>query len=138
MLYTYEHFYHLLRAFNDEMYIRIDGKQLYVIYKTKQLQNAMYVTDFWRELALRNGLKGLHLVAVLQSEVTWDPASLGFDAITISNQTKLLNNFKQCGVPPRWNLTRLPATAYKKMLGYPLHVYSYENALPHFLQDAPS
>lgn len=127
-----KHFYTLLEAFSDDRYITVDGKPIFLVYKPKQLPDAVRVTDFWRELAHRNGLKGLHLVAVLQSEKPWDPQTLGFDAITVSNQTRIVDIMKhKCNFP--LNIIKSAQHKYKEIRKYPAKVYSYKDALPYFL-----
>ncbi len=129
------HFYALLGAFQDDRYVRVEGKPLFVIYRPQKLPDAKRVIDFWKELAVKEGLAGLHLVGVTQNE-TWNPREYGFDAMTVSNQTKL----RQVRSPSllRWLYRRLLRTSfmsavYKRVLRRPVHVYEYEEALPHFL-----
>ena len=59
-----EHFSCLLKAFTDSRYIKVDGKPLFLIYKPWQIPELERVLDFWRELAISTGLKGLHIVSV--------------------------------------------------------------------------
>lgn len=135
-----KHFYTFLEAFSDDRYLKVDGKPIFVVYKPRKLPDAKRVTDFWRELAHRSGLKGLHLVAVLQSESIWDPKDYGFDSITISNQTKIADVM---GMPSKSILTntvrRYLPILRKKMVAPPPHlqVYSYKKALPYFLEEVP-
>lgn len=127
------HFNYLLSAFSDERYIKVDGKPLYLVYRPHKLPDAKRVTDFWRELALKAGLKGLHLVACLHNEDAWDPAQMGFDAVNISNQIKITEV-----TPPTWTgrLVSSLRMRYRKALGYPLHIYAYKDAMRHFLDGA--
>ena len=129
-----KHFYTLLEAFSDDRYLKVDGKPIFVVYKPRKLPDAKRVTDFWRELAHRSGLKGLHLVAVLQSESPWDPRDLGFDAVTISNQIKIADivTARRKFFPK--NLVGALCDNYKKFFKQPLNVYLYKDALPYFLQ----
>ena len=53
------------------------------------LPDARKTTDFWRELASKAGLKGLHIVGVTH-DVDWNPSEHGFDAVTIS---RMLTSF---------------------------------------------
>lgn len=127
------HFNYLLGAFSDERYIKVDGKPLFLVYQPHKLPDAKLVTDFWRELALKAGLKGLHLVACLHNENAWDPAQLGFDAVNISNQVKIMEV-----APPTWTgrLARYLRIRYRKALGHPPHIYAYKDAMRHFLDGA--
>src|SRR5262249_26617868 len=56
------HFYTLLRAFADSRYITVDSKPILIIFRPLNLPDPRHVTDFWRNLAHKEGLKGLHLV----------------------------------------------------------------------------
>jgi len=73
------HFYTLLKAFIDKRYITVDGKQVFLIYQPLNIPDVHRMTDLWRELALREGLAGLHLVGV-HSPPDWIPQHDGFDA----------------------------------------------------------
>jgi len=74
------HFDALLPAFTDKRYVTVDGKPLFLVYRWDEIPNVREVTDFWRTLALKAGLKGLHLVAVLHHKDDWNPGDHGFDA----------------------------------------------------------
>lgn len=61
-----EHFEFLLRFFSDERYIKVDGKPMLVIYKTKDIPNADNMISHWNLLAVKNGFsKGLYIVETL-------------------------------------------------------------------------
>ena len=55
------HFQYALRAFQDERYITVDGKPLFVIFDPYALPQDFI--PYWRELAEQAGLKGIHFVA---------------------------------------------------------------------------
>lgn len=73
------HFYELLKAFSDDRYAKVDGKPLFVIYRPMEIPDVTRVTDFWRQLALRSGLKGLYLVGISHFD-SFNPENSGFDA----------------------------------------------------------
>jgi len=128
------HWEFLTEAFRDRRYITVDGAPLFVVYAPRELPDARRVTDLWRELAIRAGFPGLHLVAVSQAEGAWDPRALGFDAIAVSNQTKIAI------LPSRSvleALTKRVRAGYRTLRGRPLDVHRYEDALSYFLEDAP-
>ena len=128
------HFRILLEAFADERYITVDGAPLFVVYAPHELPDARRVTDLWRKRALEAGLPGLHLVAVSQGGAL-DPVELGFDAVAISHQTTIMDL-------PSMNyldaVARRVRAGYRKLLGRPVHVYRYEDALAHFLEEVPA
>lgn len=134
------HFYTLLRAFADSRYITVDGKPVLIIFRPLNLPDAPNVTDFWRNLAHKEGLKGLHLVAQLESDQHegWDAAANGFDAVTLCNQSKILV------VPPKDILSRFRwgmlgnskiQEFYTEILQRPFRVFRYEDALPYFVMN---
>ena len=127
------HFQYLLTAFQDKRYVKVDGKPLFLVYRPKWIPEAPRVTDFWRELALKAGLPGLHLVACLHNEDAFDPRKLGFDAVNISNQVRIMEV-----EPKTWagRTARAMRLRYRKARGQPPHVYPYKDAMRHFLDGA--
>lgn len=119
-----KHFEHLLPAFQDERYIRVDGKPVFVIYRPMEMPDVHRVMDLWREMAVAAGLTGLHLVAVEGPD--WIPQEHGFDASITPR------------LPPRrgWVSWRNPIKKliqkYQEMKGYPT-IHSYEAILPDLL-----
>lgn len=53
------HFEYTLPFFQDERYIRIDGKPLYVIYRPELFPKIDKMIDLWNKLAKQNGLDGI-------------------------------------------------------------------------------
>jgi hypothetical protein len=86
------HFNYLLKAFTDDRYLKVDGKPLFFVYRPKELPNSLQVTDLWRELAIKAGLKGLYIVG--QSYGDWNAQEHGFDASTL---VKMLSTRKKPG-----------------------------------------
>jgi len=72
------HFYTVLDAFRDSRYIHIDGKPVFMVFRAGELPDPGLFTDYWRELAIKAGLKGIYFIA-LQTQF-WDPRLNGFDA----------------------------------------------------------
>lgn len=118
------HFNFLLRAFKDSRYIRTDGKPVFVVFRPMEIPNVKEVMDFWRELAVKSGLNGLHLVGITNSE--WNPQMHGFDA-SIAQTLPGLRGWVSWRTP----IKRLIQT-YQKMMGYPT-IYSYEKSIPRLL-----
>ena len=59
------HFQYLLPAFKDPRYIRVDGKPMFLIYRTKSIERLADMVAYWRRRAAECGLPGLHLVSML-------------------------------------------------------------------------
>lgn len=57
------HFNAVLPAFKDKRYITCEGKPIFVIYQAAQLPDAKHFIELWQELARKNGLKGIYLIA---------------------------------------------------------------------------
>jgi len=53
------HFNYLLTFFKDENYIANNGKPLLVIYRPELIENLNDMLDYWNELAIAYGFKGL-------------------------------------------------------------------------------
>lgn len=61
------HFKYLLSAFNDQRYIRVDGKPLFYIYAPQFIPNSNEFIDTWQQLAKEYGLDGIHFVGMVSS-----------------------------------------------------------------------
>jgi lipopolysaccharide biosynthesis protein len=73
------HFYAVLESFNDERYIKIEGKPVFIVYNPHDLPESKVFTDCWREMAVKTGLKGLYFIGHSSSD-SWVPNEHGFDA----------------------------------------------------------
>jgi len=120
---TDAHFRYLAAAFADHRYLRVDGKPFFVIYKPKDLSNE--VTDHWRELAVKEGLGGLYLVAVVEfCDMAWDFKAHGFDALAPLTIDRCLLVEQS---PKRWWLKQ----RIRKMMGWPEQLYDYAEIRSH-------
>jgi lipopolysaccharide biosynthesis protein len=71
----------LARAFQDDRYIRVDGRPLFLVYRALLLPDPARTTAIWREEARRLNLGDLFLCRVESfSDERDDPTILGFDA----------------------------------------------------------
>ena len=123
------HFKYLLTAFRDHRYITVEGKPLIIIYKPLKLPNAKKWLDFWRESALKAGLKGLYILGT--NMVDFDNAEkLGLDGAMIStlgvvsSKNPLENEIKRLA----WSVKR------RLSLGGP-RVIQYSEAVKHLVMD---
>ncbi|WP_159656133.1 glycoside hydrolase family 99-like domain-containing protein [Vibrio atypicus] len=73
-------FYDLLRHFKDQRYLTVDGKPFIVIYRPDIIPDIKGLTKLWRELAKKEGLPGLHMVAT-NSFGFREYSELGFDGL---------------------------------------------------------
>ena len=76
------HIENLLPAFRDPRYLRVDGKPLFLVYKTNLLPDPKKTAQIWRQAAEKAGIGGLYLVTVENSYLGDAPApvDIGFDA----------------------------------------------------------
>jgi hypothetical protein len=136
------HFYCLLEAFADERYITVEGKPLLFIYRPQQIPDAKRVTDCWRGLAVKAGLKGLHLVG--QNLHPSDVERCGFDATSYSFRPPLIKGLLQenllGGWMRLWEVRRLlkvrKLVTMQKLFRKPL-VYPYKEVLSFLLKKGP-
>ena len=56
------HFEYLLPFFKDKRYICKDGKPILQIYKAQDIPRCAAMIRYWKELAVKNGLKGLYII----------------------------------------------------------------------------
>ena len=71
------HFEHLLPAFRDTRYVRIDGKPLFLVYRTELLPDPARTAEIWRERAAAEGLGDLYLARVENFVSDVDPKTIG-------------------------------------------------------------
>ena len=59
-----QHYRYLEKAFRDPRYIRVDGCPMLLIYRTASIAESSEMLDCWRDLAVRSGFAGLHVVSM--------------------------------------------------------------------------
>lgn len=85
-----DHIRSLIPIFQDQRYIKIDGKPLFAVYRVNRLPNPQKTTETWRREAVKAGLPGLFLVRVESfGDETGDPMEVGFD-VALEFQPRLL------------------------------------------------
>jgi glycosyltransferase involved in cell wall biosynthesis len=92
----------LLAALGDRRAIQVDGKPLFLVYRGKELPDAIRTTDCWREEVRKAGLKGIYLVAVETAwDLGWDATQVGFDAKVLFQPQfgQLINAGKRIAIP---------------------------------------
>lgn len=62
-----EHFDYLINFFNDDRYIKIDNKPVFLIYRTSNIPKCNQMIDYWNELCKNNGFEGIYLVETMNS-----------------------------------------------------------------------
>jgi lipopolysaccharide biosynthesis protein len=79
------HFDHILPAFRDPRYLRVDGKPLFYVFRPELLPEPAAFVECWRGMAEKAGLGALHLVAEVSDLLGAGPKYVdidrdGFDA----------------------------------------------------------
>lgn len=84
-----DHFYDVLPAFKDQRYITVDGKPFFLIYNILLMPDFKRFKQIWNELAMQNGLKGIHFVGNIMGyeaeQKKMDIINSGVDATVLSN-----------------------------------------------------
>lgn len=80
-----DHFYHLLPAFKDPRYIKIDEKPAFMVYRPLDHPKISKFISIWNELAKKEGLNGFSFIAYYWSKDSQDTYNklrkLGFNKI---------------------------------------------------------
>ncbi len=74
------HIASLIPAFKDPRYIRVEGRPLFLVYRTELMPEPAATARRWREAVRAAGLPGIYLARVEHFVKNIDPASIGFDA----------------------------------------------------------
>jgi lipopolysaccharide biosynthesis protein len=74
------HIEHLLPAFADDRYVKVDGRPLFLVYRSGNLPDPVQTTDVWRDACRRAGFPDLYLVKVEGYGPEVNPTSTGFNA----------------------------------------------------------
>lgn len=74
------HFYNMLTVFNDDRYITVDGRKLFLIFQPMDIPDNKKLIDCWQNLAQKEGLNGFYFVA-MHMHADWDYVTNGYDAI---------------------------------------------------------
>jgi lipopolysaccharide biosynthesis protein len=128
------HIRHLLPAFADPRYVRVDGKPLFLVYTASRLPDPQRTTDVWREEAAHAGVGDLYLCRVEHDTETGDPVALGFDAaVDFQPAFKSLGRARRRSVPARAvRRIHLSNQAYRWH-----RIYDYRTVVDHMLSRPP-
>ena len=143
------HFHYALKAFRDPRYITVDSKPLFAVWAPRDIPDARQFIDTWQQLALENGLAGIHFVGYTQNASShatksgkrlWDAQQsaeryqevldMGFDAVISSGLGRA-----QTIVKGKWRKA-LFVTFYKK-LPFSLRT-DYAKAMKHYYVEEDS
>lgn len=94
------HFNTLLPAFQDDRYIKVDGKPFFMIYLPLAYGNVAHFIEMWQKLAKDNGMPGIYFVGHLVhgNDITPENIdkikSLGFDSVNVAGLFRGIRHFK--------------------------------------------
>ena len=71
---------YLRKFMEDPRYIRVDGKPLFIVYRSALIPDFEATTAMWQEEARKMGFDGLYLVSALTTEMS-DLSETGLDAV---------------------------------------------------------
>jgi hypothetical protein len=124
------HFYCLLPAFQDKRYIEVNGKKLVFIFNPAELPEPNKFIDLWQELAAKEGINGIHFVA-LHMPYDWNPQEQGYDAMVAGFLNR--NKYKKYSFKEKFQRKYFPVNNGGKILSKKLpDIISYENYVNDF------
>jgi lipopolysaccharide biosynthesis protein len=113
------HIQWLSKAFQDPRYIRIDGKPLFLVYRTSKIPDPSKTAKVWREEAHKLGIGDIFLCKVESfSDEHSDPSLIGFDA-----SVEFQPDWQQLGLP----LQRDRRSELARKLGIANRTYAENN-----------
>lgn len=66
--------------FQDSRYIKVNGKPVFVLYRSDRVPEPLFMTKIWREIARRFGFPDLYLLKIESGVDRTHPTRYGFDA----------------------------------------------------------
>ena len=138
------HFNYCLPAFKDKRYITVDGKTIFTIFAPMDMPDVKEFIITWRQLALSNGLPGIHFVGLRTSQHSVaDILELGFDAVNNRDlrnaqsqldKSKLITSIRyklrKFGIPVRYNYKKIMSLLLTEENGredvYPTIISGYD------------
>jgi glycosyltransferase involved in cell wall biosynthesis/predicted nucleic acid-binding Zn-ribbon protein len=84
------HFYAMLEAFRDSRYMKVDGRNIFCVYRPYDLEGAKLFMDTWRGLAEKEGIPGFYFIAI--TDYPWKKPEDGYDAFTTNPPVGMLTH----------------------------------------------
>jgi hypothetical protein len=142
------HFRYLIKAWSDERAIKIDGKPVFLIYRAHRIEKIGEMFDFWQDMAVREGLKGLYFIAIKQYEFPVPDVLKYFDAVVNFQPFEAIyspdfpdQKVIQKGFIQRFRILPEKALDILRSMRYflfrSLTFYDYEMVWRHILQEGP-
>lgn len=120
------HFYSVLPAFQDQRYIRVEGKPVFILFSPLDSSEVKVFVETWRNLAKENNLQGFYFIGQGKRDQKQQIMSIGFDAFSDNSVSAIY--YQQ----PKIN--RILQKLKTKFTGIP-RVYKYAEAMKYFNSD---
>ena len=130
------HFEYVLPAFKDKRYMTIDGKPIFFVYSMIGFKEASNFIRLWRELAQKNGLKGIYFIGQAHRMSEYDHVmSLGFDGVCNGGMFDAHDriNGKYLGQKGGEYLNKIMDRLRKKTKVIPLNRYAYSDIVDNMI-----
>ncbi len=88
------HIRKLIPIFEDERYLRIGGRPVFIVYRAEQLPDPKKTAEIWRSEVAKAGLGELYLVQVESFVADLNPTGNGFDAAV-----EFAPDWRRIGIP---------------------------------------
>ena len=76
-----KHYDYLIKAWKDPRAIKVEGKPVFVIYRPQHIDKIDEMLQYWRELAVLDGLPGLYFIFQKQYDLPNRECLNGFDGL---------------------------------------------------------
>jgi len=87
------HFEHLLKAFHDQRYLRIENKPVFIVFSPQLLPDAGFFTTLWNELAVEHGFEGIYFIGIHFEP--WNFRGDGFNGTTFHQPSHYLADYRR-------------------------------------------
>ena len=134
------HFNEMLPAFKDSRYITVNDEPIFLIYDPLAIPNASRFIKLWKDLAIINGLKGIHFIGLSSGRIENNDKiiDIGFDAIVPGSlwhaESKTKGKFRKLfehKIREKFNFMPLDKYNYKDIINHIVTKYDYlDNAYP--------
>ena len=124
------HFKHLLPAFKDERYIKVDNKPLFYIWDTMSIPDFENLKRKWNDLAHENGLDGIFFVGRGRNTDINDLIKMGLDSVALSDMWRAESKVKS-------NMSKIILNIIAKKFPTiaPLNKYSYKSIINNYFTE---
>lgn len=124
-----KHFYSLLNAFNDNRYIKIDGKLLFMIYRPLEYPDVVFFMKKWQELAMANNLPGFYFIGQATSDHQAEEfLKIGLDGVNIVRKDDFMTKFRYSNP-----ITKI-INKIQRLFGFAPYHYDYKKIYKSFIK----